>query len=113
MVKGVLFLWVLYKGSVLNLGLSHPAFRLRIKGYVGLVFRYFCHGKLGIMTEHNTQKDQSFKESLEELYGQPVSEQEAFAAQYDLAELLRVLDEVDRALPRKDVHGQPERDGSS
>ena len=58
------------------------------------------------MEKDNIQKQPSFKESLEELYGQTVSEQEAFNAQYDLAELLRVLDEVDRALPQKDVHGE-------
>lgn len=56
------------------------------------------------------QNNQSFKESLEELYGHSVSEQDAFNAQVDLAELLRVLDEVDRALPQQDVHGKPDED---
>lgn len=55
-----------------------------------------------------SNNEKTFKESLEELYGQSVSEQEAFNAQVDLAELLRVLDEVDRALPQKDVHGSDE-----
>ena len=58
------------------------------------------------MKKHNIQKEHSFKESLEELCGHKVSEQEAFNALYDLSELLRVLDEIDRALPQKDVHVQ-------
>ena len=61
---------------------------------------------------HNEQKQETFKESLEELYGQSVSEQEAFNAQVDLAELLRVLDEIDRALPQQDVHGKPDEDAN-
>lgn len=61
---------------------------------------------------HSEPKQLSFKESLEELYGQSVSEQEAFNAQVDLAELLRVLDEVDRALPQQDVHGKLEEDAN-
>ncbi len=57
-----------------------------------------------------SNNEKTFKESLEELYGQSVSEQEAFNAQVDLAELLRVLDEVDRALPQQNVHTQPDED---
>lgn len=55
-------------------------------------------GKLGVMKKHNTQKKQTFKEDLEILYGQKVSEQEAFAAQYNLAELLQILDEIEQTL---------------
>ncbi len=57
-----------------------------------------------------SNNEKTFKESLEELYGQSVSEQEAFNAQVDLAELLRVLDEVDRTLPQQDVHTRPDED---
>lgn len=57
-----------------------------------------------------SNNEKSFKESLEELYGQSVSKQEAFNAQVDLAELLQVLDEIDRTLPQPDVHKQPDED---
>lgn len=57
-----------------------------------------------------SNNEKTFKESLEEIYGQSVSEQEAFNAQVDLAELLRVLDEVDRTLPQQDVHTRPDED---
>ena len=59
-----------------------------------------------------SNNEKTFKESLEELYGHSVSEQEAFNAQYDLSELLKVLDEIDRALPQQDVHTQPEEDAT-
>lgn len=48
-----------------------------------------------------SNNEKTFKESLEELYGQSISEQEAFNAQYDLSELLKVLDEVDGELTGK------------
>ena len=57
-----------------------------------------------------SNNEKTFKESLEELYGHSVSEQDSFDAQYDLSELLKVLDEIDRALPQKDVHGKPDED---
>ena len=62
------------------------------------------------MQKHNIQQQKTFKESLEELYGQSVSEQEAFNAQYDLTELLKVLDEIDRTLPKKNKHGKLDED---
>lgn len=49
------------------------------------------------MKKHNTQKEKTFKKVLEDLCGQQVSEQEAFAAQYNLAELLQILDEIEQA----------------
>ena len=50
------------------------------------------------------EKEPTFKELLGELYGQDVTEQEAFNAQDDLAELLLVLDEIDRELfPQDEV----------
>jgi len=65
------------------------------------------------MKQNSTSNNEkTFKESLEELYGHSVSEQEAFDAQYDLSELLKVLDEIDRALPHKDVHGLPDEDAT-
>ena len=65
------------------------------------------------MKQNSTSNNEkTFKESLEELYGHSVSEQEAFNAQVDLAELLRVLDEIDRALPQQDVHGKLEEDAN-
>lgn len=48
-----------------------------------------------------SNNEKTFKESLEELYGHTLSEQEAFNAQYDLSELLKVLDEVDGELTGK------------
>ena len=54
--------------------------------------------KLGVMKKYNTQKEDSFKKVLEALCGQEVSDQEAFDAQYNLAELLQTLDEIEQTL---------------
>lgn len=56
------------------------------------------------MKEHNTQQEPTFKEALEASVGNQVSEQEAFDFQYDLVELLRILSEIEQALPATDVH---------
>lgn len=50
------------------------------------------------MKKYNTQKEDSFKKVLEALCGQEVSDQEAFDAQYNLAELLQTLDEIEQTL---------------
>ena len=62
------------------------------------------------MKNSTSNNEKTFKESLEELYGQNISEQEAFNAQYDLTELLKVLDEIDRTLPKKNKHGKLDED---
>lgn len=64
------------------------------------------------MKKHNTQKKQTFKEDLEILYGHKISEQESFDAQYQLAELLRVLDEIEHALPAAKLPTQQTEDAS-
>ena len=51
-----------------------------------------------------------YKEAFEALCGHQISEQEAFDALYEQTELFRILDEIDRALPQKDVHIRPDED---
>lgn len=50
---------------------------------------------------------QTYKAALEACYGHEVSEQEAFNALLEQTELIRVLDEIDRALSAvKDEQGK-------
>lgn len=62
--------------------------------------------KLGVMKKYNTQKEDSFKKVLEALCGQEVSDQEAFDAQYNLAELLQTLDEIEQTLSTTKLQAQ-------
>ena len=47
------------------------------------------------------QNKRSFKEVLEEVYGCPVSEQEAFDALFRLVQFFRLLDQMDREQQRE------------
>jgi len=49
------------------------------------------------------QNKRSFKEVLEEIYGCPVSEQEAFDALFNLTELMMLLDQIDREQQRRKI----------
>ena len=49
------------------------------------------------------QNKRSFKEVLEEVYGQQFSEQEAFDAQFRLIEFFRLLDQMDREQQRRKI----------
>ena len=86
---------------------SVPVWAHRSKSYL-LPHKLAVRNWSTMKQNSTSNNEKTFKESLEELYGQSVSEQEAFNAQVDLAELLRVLDEIDRALPQQDVHGKLE-----
>lgn len=52
--------------------------------------------------QHELNK-RSFKEVLEEVYGQQFSEQEAFDAQFRLIEFFRLLDQMDREQQRRKI----------
>ena len=67
-----------------------------------------CLGLLLNITMKNKRKQaqhelnkRSFKEVLEEVYGCPVSEQEAFDALFNLTELMMLLDQMDREQQRR------------
>ncbi len=61
------------------------------------------------MKHNSTQiNEKTFKKFLDESYKGRLSEQELFDAQVTLVELLRLLDEIEQALPQQNVQGQAE-----
>ncbi|MDD6153105.1 MAG: hypothetical protein PUC11_04065 [Elusimicrobia bacterium] len=64
------------------------------------------------MKQQNHMSQQQYKEALEALCGREVSEQEAFDALIEQVELIRILDEIERALPAYDVHCVPNKECS-
>lgn len=60
--------------------------------------------EMGVMITTNQTPEQLYKEAMQAFCGHGVSEQEAFDALLEQTELIRLLDEIDRSLPAKDVH---------
>lgn len=61
------------------------------------------------MKQNSTQiNEKTFKKFLDEPYQGRLSEQELFDAQVTLVELLRLLDEIEHALPQQDLQGLAE-----